>query len=74
MNMYLLQWNTAEKRNILFNIYFKIFANSHILQNRRYEYSLSSFGFGMGHWGKLAGKQKLNVIEDFKTSIQEYIF
>lgn len=57
MNMYLLQWNTAEKCNILFNIYFKIFAHSHILQNRKDEYNLSSFGFRMGNWGKLAGKK-----------------
>lgn len=48
MNMYLLQWNSAERFNILFNIYFKIFAHSHILQNRREEFDLSNSGLQCG--------------------------
>lgn len=48
MSMYLLQWNSAERFNILFNIYFKIFAHTHILQNRREEFDLSVFELQRG--------------------------
>lgn len=48
MNMYLLQRNSSERFNILFNIYFKIFAHSHILQNRREEFNFSVVGLQRG--------------------------